>query len=300
MHLENVNLNLLVPLDVLLRTRNVTHAGRELSLSQSATSEVLAKLRRTLRDPLLVRRGRSLVLTPYAEAVQDQLSEALRLIDQLMTERPEFDAKVDRREFTVVASDYVATILRPVVTGLTDVAPHITITFQPLRDDFDDRIRRDDADLVLVSEGVRRDRLDSMPREEIFTDRFMLCGWRDNPVLAEPVTRQRFCELPYVQYRTGRRPSLADQALEELQIRPNVQVRTESPLLVPFLLQSSPLIALVPQRLAELLQETAALTILEPPVRLPQIEQSAVWHPRRTLDPAHAWLRNRIGSRVLR
>ena len=294
MNLENVNLNLLVPLDVLLRTRNVTHAGRELRLSQSATSEVLSKLRRSLRDPLLVRRGRTLVLTPYAEALQGQLREALRLIEQLMTERPEFEPAA-RREFTVVASEYVALVVQNRLADLAETAPGISLNWEPLADDFADRVRRDDADFVCVSEGVRKDLLDpDLPGERLFQDRFVVCGWAGNPALSIPLTREAFLELSYVEYRTGRRLSLADQSLEEQQIKPRVVVRTRSPLLVPFLLPRTSLVALVPERLALVAAASVPLMLLDPPFRLPVIEQSLVWHPRRTLDPTHAWLRDRL------
>lgn len=297
LNLESVNLNLLVPLDVLLRTRNVTQAGRELHLSQSATSDLLARLRKTLRDPLLVRHGRDLVLTPYAESLQGHLREVLQLIDQLITQRPSFDPQSDERTFTIVASDYVATVvLRPLMTGLATDAPAVSLNLQPLRDGFDRRIRRDEVDLLLVSDGVCRHSLDGMPRESVFEDRFVLCGWEGNTALEEHLTARRFKDLPYVQYGTGGQGSLADQGLEHLRVQPRVELRTESQLLVPFLLRGSDLVALIPERLARMAQRPAELKVTEPPFDLPAIRQSVAWHPRRTLDPAHRWLRDRLRS----
>lgn len=295
MNLENVNLNLLVPLDVLLRTRNVTRAGQELSLSQSATSDVLARLRKTFRDPLLVRQGRELVLTPYAEAVQEQLHDALRLIDQLITQRPDFDPAVDERRFTIVASDYVATVvLGRLLAELATLAPAVTVDLDPLREGFEQRIRRDEVDVLLVSEGVSQGRLDEMPQECLFEDRFMLCAWRDNMAVRPSMAVSEFETLPYVQYGMGREAGLADRSLEWLNIRPRIELRTESQLLVPFLLTKTILVAFVPNRLAQMMQAPAELKIIEPPFDLPPIRQSAIWHPRRSLDPAHRWLRDRL------
>ncbi|ELB94123.1 LysR family transcriptional regulator [Rhodococcus wratislaviensis IFP 2016] len=62
--LRSVDLNLLVDLDALLSTRSVTEAARRLNLSQSAMSGSLSRLRRLFDDPLMVRNGRVLVLTP--------------------------------------------------------------------------------------------------------------------------------------------------------------------------------------------------------------------------------------------
>ena len=66
MKLGQVDLNLLVVLDALLREKNVTRAAESLHLSQPATSTALARLRRVLGDELLFKNGRHLELTPRA------------------------------------------------------------------------------------------------------------------------------------------------------------------------------------------------------------------------------------------
>ena len=50
MNLAQVDLNLLVALDALLRERNVTRAGRQIGLSQPAMSAALARLRDLFGD----------------------------------------------------------------------------------------------------------------------------------------------------------------------------------------------------------------------------------------------------------
>lgn len=91
----------------------------------------------------------------------------------------------------------------------------------------------------------------------------------------------------YVQYGMGREAGLADYSLEWLDIRPKVELRTGSPLLVPFVLTKSALVALVPKRLAQMMPTQAELKVIEPPFNLPPIRQAAIWHPRRNLDLAH-------------
>ena len=38
------------------------------------------------------------------------------------------------------------------------------------------------------------------------------------------------------------------------------------------------------------------LTILEPPLALPDFTMSLVWHERRDADPGHAWLRKLLAT----
>jgi len=40
----------------------------------------------------------------------------------------------------------------------------------------------------------------------------------------------------------------------------------------------------------------ADVRFLEPPMDLPPITEMLWWNPRRTMDPAHAWLRARIAE----
>ena len=53
-NLNQIDLNLLVYLEVLLRERNVTQAANQLGLSQPAMSNGLRRLRALFDDPLLV------------------------------------------------------------------------------------------------------------------------------------------------------------------------------------------------------------------------------------------------------
>ena len=67
MNLQNLDLNLLVVLDALLNNRSVSRAAKRLNLSQPALSASLKRLRTAMQDPLLVRDGLHMVLTPRAE-----------------------------------------------------------------------------------------------------------------------------------------------------------------------------------------------------------------------------------------
>lgn len=62
--MAEADFNLLTALDMLLTTRSVAGAARRLGLSASAMSRTLSRLRTVTGDPLLVRAGREMVLTP--------------------------------------------------------------------------------------------------------------------------------------------------------------------------------------------------------------------------------------------
>ncbi len=74
--MSDPDFNLLVALDVLLSEASVAGAARRLNLSTSAMSRTLSRLR-DVRRPDLVRAGRNMVLTPWAEATRDRAGRAV-------------------------------------------------------------------------------------------------------------------------------------------------------------------------------------------------------------------------------
>lgn len=75
--MSDPDFNLLVALDVLLSEASVAGAARRLNLSTSAMSRTLSRLRDVTGDPILVRAGRNMVLTPWAEATRDRARRAV-------------------------------------------------------------------------------------------------------------------------------------------------------------------------------------------------------------------------------
>lgn len=297
MDLEQTNLNLLVPLATMLQTKNVTRAAEQLHLSQSAMSAILARLRTAFGDPLLVKSGREMALTPYAEGLVKPLQAILGDIETLLSHRPRFDPQVDRRRFTIIASDYSTLfLLRPLLEKLESVAPQVSLDVHPLQDDYAERIKGDDADLLVISEQLCTEYLPDFPRRAMFQDRFVAAAWADNDSLTERTTVEDFRLLRFAQYVTGERLNLADRALDDLGVVRQVEVRTGSQLLVPFLLTGTPLVALIPERLARATESVANLRVVDPPLPLPGISDACTWHPRRSEDPAHQWLVNRLSE----
>ena len=85
MNLTSLDLNLLVALDALLPEANVSRAAMRIGLSQPATSHALQRLRDVLDDPLLVRVGARMELTPRAQSLRAPLAQTLDQVRELLT-----------------------------------------------------------------------------------------------------------------------------------------------------------------------------------------------------------------------
>ena len=112
MNLNSLDLNLLVALDALLLEANVSRAAMRIGLSQPATSHALQRLRDVLGDPLLVRVGARMELTPRAQALRGPLAQALDQVRGLFIP-DDFDAARSERQFRLMMPDLAVELLMP-------------------------------------------------------------------------------------------------------------------------------------------------------------------------------------------
>src|SRR5687768_12690544 len=89
--LKRIDLNLLVVFATMMKTNNVRQAARRLSLTPSAVSMALRRLRDTLGDPLFVRGRNSMEPTARALALAGRLAPALRELHGAVFDLPSFD-----------------------------------------------------------------------------------------------------------------------------------------------------------------------------------------------------------------
>jgi LysR family transcriptional regulator, nod-box dependent transcriptional activator len=297
MSLTGVDLNLLVALDALLAERSVTRAASRIGLSQPGMSNTLARLRKLFGDPLLVREGQALVLTPRAEALRQPVQEALSLIEHALENRPGFDPASDQVTLTVSCSDYsLLMLIGPLVRRLAAAAPGLTIQVLPRAHDAVRLLRDGEADLVIEPAEIMPDV--ALPKMRLFADRWICCVWEGNTQVGDCMTMETYLRLGHLVYSAvrGHPISMVDTHLAQAKVPRRIEVTVESFLLAPFLLQGTDLVTVVPERAAGHLRRTAAVRFLEPPLPLPSITEMLWWHPRHTADPAHAWLRARIAE----
>jgi LysR family nod box-dependent transcriptional activator len=292
-----VDLNLLVAFDALMNERSVTRAAIRLNLSQPGMSNTLARLRKLFGDPLLVREGLILVPTPRAEALRQPVRDALAIIRVALDQRTGFDPATDQATCTVSCSDYsLLMLIGPLVRRLAATAPGVTIRVLP-RSPEPVRILRDGTvDLIIEPAEIMPDA--PLARQRLFADRWLCCVWEGNTAVGDAMSLDDYLRLGHLVYSMGRgQPaSIVDQHLERSQLPRRIEFTVESFLLAPSLLEGTDLVTVVPERAVPHLRRTAAIRLIEPPVPLPTITQTLWWHDRHTENPAHAWIRARIGE----
>lgn len=131
LNLQQLDLNLLLVFDALMRERNLSRAAIRLHRSQPAVSNALARLREQLDQPLFRRTAKGLEPTAAALALYVPVRQALHLLQAGLGSQETFDPHT-ARTFRLTMNDYAQLRLLPgLVTRLKTLAPRVTLEVRP-------------------------------------------------------------------------------------------------------------------------------------------------------------------------
>ncbi|MFT4084950.1 MAG: LysR family transcriptional regulator [Nocardioides sp.] len=290
MALGGTDLNLLLPLKVLLEEANVTRAGQRLELSQPAMSAALARLRRRFDDELLVRAGRNYELTPFARDLIPEVQHAVRLMGIALNLEDEFDPATSDRVFRMTMSDYaIAVVHEPLVRLMEAEAPGVRLTVGHLGPDSrtSDRILVDNdaliAPLGFGFPGCSR---------PLWRDRMVVIADRTNRRLRDGrLTLEDLAALPHAVASFG--PGIltpVDRAFGEHGIQRHIALQVFGFLPLPFIVEGTQMVSVIPERLARLhLRGETTLVLVEPPFGEAILAEGYWYAEDRLSDPAHRW-----------
>ena len=291
------DLNLLFTLDVLLQEGSVAGAARRLRLSASAMSRALARLRATTGDPLLVRAGRSLVPTPRALALREQVRQLVQDSVEVLQPADVLDLQQLQRTFTLRNREgFVENFGAALVERVAAQAPGVRLCFEQKTERDSAALREGLADLETAVVGPAL--APELRVQALFSDRFVSVVRQGHPLAG------RLHELqPYVAgrhigvaHRAGGQEGV-DQALERLGLRRQLDLSVGSFSAALALARATDYIANVPERHTHSLRDGMHSAPL--PVQVPAFSVSLIWHPRYSADPAHRWLRHCVREVVL-
>lgn len=290
MNLHSLDLNLLVALDALLREASVSRAAMRIGLSQPATSHALQRLRDLIGDPLLVRTGARMELTPRAQGLRGPLAQALDQVRGLFT-RDEFDAARSERHFRLMMPDLAVELLMPpLMEKVTRLAPNVTIDVVPWRGPaiFTPEFART-IDLVCSIGDAFKD----FHRQLLYTDSDALAVRRGHPASSRLKKREAFLAARHVAVVIrGQREDLIDTWLRGKGIERRISLVVPGYIEALHVAARTDLVAFVPRRLIAALSKQLSLQAIPPPFD-PGIDEQYLFYPTRAqMDPGSIWLRS--------
>jgi DNA-binding transcriptional LysR family regulator len=301
MNIRAFDLNLLLAFESLMIERNVTRAAQRSGLSQPAMSNALARLRRTLDDPLLVRTPEGMKPTPVAQSLIISVRTALDELRAAFEEKPTFDAATSHRTFRLLTNDYVEIVLlAPLVKEIHRKASGVTLRVDRPRNLFQPPASSSLADSFDLAIGFFPDALslDTNLRSELLWQESNVCITRaGHPVIRGKLSLKQYALAHHVAvFYKPEGVGIIDSLLEQNGYSRRSVVLVPHFASVAFMVRDSDLIATIPERLATQFNETLKLQMLPVPVAIPPFRMMLLWHERNHTDPAHTWLRNLVAE----
>lgn len=292
MRLDNFDLNLLIAFDALLAERNVTQAARRLNVTQSAMSAALKRLREALNDEILAQHGKKMIPTVRALALAPEIAAVVQNLRSLIASSTSFDPARSDRRFKIAASDYITTVLiAPMLEHLQIEAPSVEIEVRLPDASSSKAMEEGDLDLLLTPEQFLAP---DHPSERLFVERHVVVGCASNPILRGPPSVEDFYNCGHVSVQIQGQPTFIEAALQATGDRRRIEIVAPSFIQAPWMLRNTSRLALMHERLANLLSVPLALAIAECPIPLPVMNEMMQHHSARTDDPGLCWLREQL------
>ena len=241
-----------------------------------------------------MRTSRGMEPTPYALHLSEPVIYALNALQTAFNTRDSFDPLSSTRTFQIAMTDIGEMyFMPPLMAALAKEAPGVRIsTVRPHTGNLRDDMASGTVDVAL---GLLPNLQAGFFQRRLFRHPYVCVFREDHPVAKAPLTLKQFCELDHVGVlaaNTGH--GEIDGLLERAGIQRHLKLMLPHFIAVGHVLQTTDLIATLPERFAERCRVPFGLVTSPHPVKLPDIAINLFWHAKFNRDPANIWLRQRL------
>ncbi|WP_232551283.1 LysR family transcriptional regulator [Klebsiella michiganensis] len=257
-------------------------------------SRTLTRLRQVTGDPLLIRAGRNMVLTPHAESLQARAKNVVSEMRAVLDASPApLSLSTLEKRFTLRTNEGFIDAFGPaLVNAAAREAPGVTLEFVAKPEKDARFLREGRVDLEI---GVLKNMGPEIRLQALFRDRFIVALAKNHPLAAfADMSREQFVSVGHViTSRRGLIRGPVDDALAACGMRRRIAAVVPGFSAALAVARDSQLIAVVP---ASCLQSAAGkeMVAFPLPVSTPEITVSQMWHPRHEHELAHRWLRQLV------
>ena len=291
MELRELDLNLLLVFREVFRERQISSAAKRLRLTQSAVSNALARLRRSVGDELFVRTADGMQPTPYAEQMAEPVAAALAHLELALKPERAFDPATSRRRFTIAMTDVGETYFMPrLIERCSALAPHVAIA--SVRAGMTDLRAEMEAGRVDMAIGAFGDVPASLYQRRLFRQTYVSLLRLGHPLGDAPLTPEQMAAARHLVVTAMESPYDAIRsALEGAGIAAAASFSVPHFAAVPYIVSTTDLVATVPHKLAERAAGPFQLRYHASPLPLPDLQTNMFWHRRYNQDEGNRWLR---------
>jgi DNA-binding transcriptional LysR family regulator len=299
-HLSRIDLNLLVLFHVVYEERHVTRAADRLSLTPSAVSHGLGRLRRLLNDPLFLRTPRGVVPSARAVELAERVADIIAQAGAVIASAEPFDAARSRRRFTIGAPDAVSAVLLTfLLDALEQRAPGIDIGLVQLLPQLRGRptsqvwyetlseLESRALDIAILPIGEVPPRFVA---HKLFDENFVVTMRKGHPFARNP-TLKRFCNMRHLLVSaTGDAHGVVDVALAQQGLKRRVALTVPSFVMALSTLAKTDLLGTLPRHMVTHYAAQFGLMTVNLPVLKRRDPVRAVATKAAIMDVGIAWL----------
>jgi DNA-binding transcriptional LysR family regulator len=304
--LSRADLNLLVLFEVVMEERHVGRSAGRLSLTSSAVSHGLKRLRLLLGDPLFLKTPRGVVPTDRAVDLAPAISDVLARVRHVLSTAEPFDPKRSRRRFVIGAPDGVAAVfLGPLLQALRVAAPGIDIGVQQLLPKAGETAPGPAWQVALEQLESRQMDVAVIPFADVparfesrlvFEESFTIAMRKGNPFASE-VSLENYCHMQHlVVSHSGDPHGNVDMVLAERGLSRRVSVTVPNFHFALAVLAETDLIAALPSRFVAMHGKHHGIVTVDPPLAFPSYRVSAIVPRVALMDAGLSWLRERLDA----
>jgi DNA-binding transcriptional LysR family regulator len=221
----------------------------------------------------------------------EPMGYALGTLQNALNQRDSFDPATSERTFTLGLTDIGEIYFMPTLMNtLSHVAPRIKIsTLRHNSGHLSEDMASGNVDIAV---GLLPSLTTGFFQRRLFKQRYVCLFRQNHPRAHNPITLAQFKSLSHVgvtSANTGH--GEVDDWMERKGIQRHIQLHVPHFVAVGHILQSSDLIATVPERFAQKCAAPFQLETSPLPFKLPDIAINLFWHAKYNREPANMWLR---------
>jgi DNA-binding transcriptional LysR family regulator len=294
MKLRDLDLNLLVVLYEVLNKGSFSKAAHSLGMSQPAVSNALSRLRKILGDDLVLKTSKGIAPTPFARNMAEPVGRALEAILDAVGTVSVFDPATSERNFKVALTDVGEIYFLPsIMSLLSREGRRITISTVRITDvTLKDEMEQGQIDLAI---GPQPNFEFGFYQRRLFTQQYVCLFRKDHPCAKDGMTLTGFEAAEHVSIGDeGPGHAAIEAAFQRAGVKRDVKLCVPNFVAVVHILDSTDMIAVVPELFARSARENMGLVSARPPIDLPEVAINITWHAQYHRDAANKWLRQLV------
>ncbi|MBB3046987.1 DNA-binding transcriptional LysR family regulator [Litorivivens lipolytica] len=298
MHINRVDLNLLVVFDAIYSEGGITRAADKLHLTQPAVSHALGRLRDLFDDPLFERDGRLMMPTPKARSLIGTVRRSLRDLQIMFNDIERFDPATSERGFTVGMRDLLEVSVLPVLAQrMAKAAP--TLKLASVRLDRPNLEAELATGVLDVAIDVLRPVSDDIAYQRTAQDRMVVLARPHHRVVSQGLTLEDYLEQDHIQLSSRRSgQSFEDLELSRLGIQRRIRLRCQNAFAALRIVNETDTLLTLAESYARELAPQFGLKVLPLPFKTTPFDAYLYWHKNVDNDPSNRWLREQIQSMI--